>query len=175
MESKTNSKQEEKQPIRKTLWMIRHAESTHNAKAPNEPDENFFNCGLTEKGKTQASKIQGPIDLLICSPLRRTLATYLHSNLKVKKFETMEELREWTTYGPSCMYELENPNVRETQAEFSARVAKAIKLIQLKSETRIAIVSHGVTLGEMCRQLNLKTDYRWSNAEVRCFQNVVFS
>jgi broad specificity phosphatase PhoE len=156
----------------KTLYLIRHAESTHNAKKQEEPDENFYNCGLTEKGKQQASAVQGPIDLLICSPLRRTLETYVHSKLAVKRLETMEELREWTIWGPSCMYDLESGVALETEKQFRERVSKAIQLIKQKPERRIALLSHGATLVEMCRQLEIPIKCDWGNAEVRCFRDV---
>jgi broad specificity phosphatase PhoE len=161
-------------PIVKTLWLIRHAESTHNAKAADDPDENYFNCGLTEKGRKQANAVQGPTELLLCSPLRRTLETYSHSQLKVKKFETVEELREWTTWGPSCMYDLENPNKRESVHDFRNRVAKAIQIIKRRPEAGITLLSHGATLAEMCRQLKLPCETGWYNAEVRQFRDVVF-
>jgi len=159
--------------IKKNLWMIRHAESTHNAKPENEPDDKYFNCGLTEKGKGQAHCVQGPAELLLVSPLRRTLETYIHSRLKVKKLETLEELREWTGWGPSCMYDLEHKDNRESWEQFQARVSKALHIIKQRPEQNIAILSHGGFLSEVCRQLKLPL-YRWENAEVRHYPNVVF-
>lgn len=105
-------------PVKKTLFLIRHAESTHNAKPPHEPDDNYWNPGLTAKGKEQAHNVHGPIELLLCSPLRRTLETYVHSRLHVKCLETVEELREWTTYGPPVC-----TNWRKQQRENLQRIS----------------------------------------------------
>jgi len=171
---KDQDQQPQQQRTKKNLWLIRHAESTHNAKPPHEPDDKYFNCGLSENGKQQASKIQGPVDLLLCSPLRRTLETYAHSSLRVKKFETVEELREWTTYGPSCLYDLENPAVLEDAHQFRARVRMVVDIIRQKPQTNIAILSHGATLAELTRQLNIPCTTGWYNAEVKHFPDVIF-
>lgn len=85
VESKKN--ESDTQPIRKNLTFIRHAESMHNAHTnyPNLKDHEFVNTKLSENGIKQANKISGQCDLLIVSPMKRTLETYVHSQLKVKR------------------------------------------------------------------------------------------
>lgn len=72
------------------------------------------------------------------------------------------------------MYELEKTAERESAEDFRARVAKAIQIIKDKSPRAIAILSHGATLGEMCRQLKIRCKTGWANAEVQRFDDVVF-
>lgn len=154
--------------VTKTLYLIRHAESTHNVKLPTQPESDFANCRLTPKGEEQARKIKGPTSLLLISPLRRTLATYHFSNLHVKKLETVSDLQEWTGWGESCMFELQDFKKRETWFEFQQRVARVVQLIRNRPENDITILSHGGVLGELMRQLQPNEPHKaWANAEVR--------
>jgi broad specificity phosphatase PhoE len=152
----------------KKLYLIRHAESTANAKAANSPDTDHWNAALTPKGIAQAAELIGKIPLLLVSPMRRTLQT--SANIVCKRKQLVEELREWKGWGPSCLYETEPITTKETWQEFEGRVRKAILVIADQPEERIAIVSHGGTLGEICKQLNLPCYSGWHNAECRLFR-----
>ena len=63
-------------------------------KYPHMKEADFVNTRLSDKGREQAALVRGPVDLLIVSPLRRTLETYVHSKLQVKRlFTTIDLLR----------------------------------------------------------------------------------
>lgn len=144
----------------KRLWLIRHAESKHNIRDrfPNLPEQDFLNTPLSDEGRNQARSIQGPVDLLLVSPLRRTLETYLYSKLMVKRLQTTDLLREFCAYGPASLLDGETPWV-ETEPQFHERVSKLITFIRAQPETNITLLSHGVLLGELSRRLGRPTHF----------------
>lgn len=73
-----------------TVVLLRHAESIYNATG----DITIMNCGLTENGRKQASQLSGNFDLVLISPLRRTLETLDYSNIIYKHIRHCDLLRE---------------------------------------------------------------------------------
>ena len=87
------------------LW---HAQSNFNI-GIHELDSD-----ITEFGKHQSSNISGDYDLVICSNLKRTLSTLLHSKIKCNKLVISELCRE-IKGGSICDYlENEDMNQKET-------------------------------------------------------------
>jgi broad specificity phosphatase PhoE len=163
---------------KKNLWLIRHAESMHNAKdkyaATHKTEEDFANTRLSDTGKLQAAKVHGPVELLIVSPLRRTLETYALSNLQCKRLITSDLFREFRAYGPACHFELE-PRTVETVDEFQKRVRQALTFLAEQPEPNIGVLSHGVTIGEICRQLGKPLQHGIANAQVIHLENVAIA
>lgn len=163
--------------ITKHIWIIRHAQSMANAVSeapanyPGVKDSDLVNTCLSEEGKKQAAHIQGPVDLLIVSPLRRTLETYIYSKLKVKRLFTSELIREYRA--PSGDFELEESEI-ETVGALQSRVLDFIKLLKSQPETKIGILSHGVFLMELTKQLGRPLDSYMKNAQVIYLANVEF-
>jgi broad specificity phosphatase PhoE len=157
----------------KNLWLIRHAESMANVghKYPDMKGADFANTRLSADGRAQAEKVHGPIDLLIVSPLRRTLETYACSQLKVKRLFTSELVREYRAYGPSGDFELEAPH-SESGDEFRRRIEQAVEMVRAQPETNIAILSHGVFLAEFARRLGKPLATSMANAQVIAIRNV---
>jgi len=165
----------------KNLWFIRHAESMANAashaadkKHNGVHESDLVNTRLTDVGRQQAAKVQGPVDLLIVSPLRRTLETYVHSRLEVKRLITTDLVREYRAYGRPWEFELETPG-SETVAELMDRVTKTIALLQLQPETNIGILSHGVFLAELAKRIGRPLKSGMSNAQVVHIPNAVLA
>lgn len=151
----------EEKTVEKHLFVIRHAESTSNA----NPADQTPNPGLTENGKSQASKVQGPVDLLIVSPMKRTMQTYAHSALKVKRLLTSDLFREWMVYGPSSQLDLE-PARTESAADLRKRIVAASKFIAQQPERTVALLSHGVFLAELAKHLGKPLASALQNAQV---------
>ncbi len=153
--------------VRKNLWLIRHAESMANVahKYPTLSQKDLVNTRLSEDGRAQADKVQGPVDLLIVSPLRRTMETYACSKLKVGRLFTSELVREWRAYGPPGDLELETPR-QETADELRARVRATVDLLRAQPEQNIGILSHGVFLAELARHVQRPLRASMANAEV---------
>lgn len=160
--------------VKKELWLIRHAESMSNAahKYPHMKEADFVNTRLSDTGREQAALVHGPIDLLIVSPLRRTLETYAHSKLRVKRLFTSDLVREWRAYGPAGEFELESARV-ETAADLYRRVEQTIELLRAQPETNIGILSHGVFLAELARRLGRPLANGMANAQVVHIRNVL--
>jgi broad specificity phosphatase PhoE len=155
-------------PVRKNLWLIRHAESMSNVAAnyPAMKEADFVNTRLSENGRTQqAPLVKGSIDLLIVSPLRRTMETYAHSNLRVKRLFTSELVREWRAYGCAGDFELEAPRA-ESADELRARVERTLELLRAQPETNIGILSHGVFLAELAARIGNRLSFGMANAQV---------
>lgn len=161
------------------LWFIRHAESRANAashaadkKHDGVHESDLVNTSLTEAGKKQAEKVHGPVDLLIVSPLRRTLETYVHSKLTVKRLVTSELVREYRAYGRPGEFEHETP-ANETPLQLYARVEQAVAFIKAQPETNIGILSHGVFLAELAKRLGKPLQTGLGNAQVVHLNQVV--
>lgn len=158
-----------------TLFLIRHAESEANVRDRPEyagrSEESFANTRLTENGRLQAAKVQGPVDLLIVSPLRRTLETYTCSRLHARTVLVDPLVREFRAYGRSCEMELETPLV-ETAQQLRDRVRTFIRLLCARPERDIGVLSHGVFLAELAAALGRPFKCSMLNAEVRRFDHV---
>jgi broad specificity phosphatase PhoE len=163
----------------KTLVLIRHAESMANARdrMPKEtPDEIFHNTPLTDEGKAQAAKIRGSVQLLIVSPLKRTLQTYAHSGLRVGRLITTELAREWCHYGNAGEFEME-PSRKESWGELCNRVERLITFIRDQPERDIGILAHGVLFGQLIDRLKRRdaAPHGFHNGQVVTLRNVDLS
>ena len=67
----------------KTVTLIRHAESHFNA-GNYKTDEEIRNCRITNLGIQQAKQLNQSFDIVVLSPLKRAMETYLNSNIKTK-------------------------------------------------------------------------------------------
>lgn len=147
----------------KTLWLIRHGESRHNADHKNRE----VDPGLSPLGKEQCSKIQGPVPLVIVSPLRRAQETLELSHLKYNRKITSPLFREAIMHGPCCImpgevYEM----VQESESALVSRVQLALDFIQNQTEDRIAIVGHGTFLTTLVRIIGHGLNVNFFNAQV---------
>ena len=86
------------------ITFIRHAESEFNVIEENKSNKNnsaqsksLINCGITELGKKQSSKLEFEFDLVILSPLKRCAQTLEYSNIKYKQLIVMDIFREYKT------------------------------------------------------------------------------
>ncbi len=60
-----------------TITLVRHGESESNVSG----DLSIYDPGLTERGKQQASSIQGCFDLVVVSPLKTAKQTLQYSKV----------------------------------------------------------------------------------------------
>lgn len=98
--------------------------------------------------------------------MRRTLQTYAHSTLQVKRLITSELFREWMIYGPSSRLDLEPADLTETPQELTNRARAAAQLVSEQKEHNIAILSHGVFLSEFAKLLGKPLTTGMQNAQV---------
>lgn len=145
------------------LWLIRHAQSLWNTGTVKD-EKSIPNCGLSDQGKQQATSITGPVDLLILSPLRRALDTYVRSKLQEKRLVVSDLFREHATGASNCL-ELEDLSFVETQGALQKRVEDAIAFVKQQPETRVAILSHHDFLAAFTRRIRNDPLYL-SNAQV---------
>lgn len=142
----------------KNLYLIRHGESMYNVKdnySKTHPrEEDFVNTRLTPRGKQHSSTLLGDADLLIVSPLRRTLQTYAESSLKVGRVCTTSLVREQVqTWSDRLEHESEAQAPYETYAQLQLRALTAIDFVRQQPETDIIILSHGLFLHAFCYRL----------------------
>jgi broad specificity phosphatase PhoE len=113
------------------ITFIRHAESDWNANqcssiCPVDTD-------ITEKGIQQASSLDFTFDVLIISPLKRTLKTFEFSKIKYNTIIKSELFTE----------KIKNILCKEDEESYQIRVNEAIKLINETNSLNIGILSHG--------------------------------
>ena len=158
----------------KELWLIRHGQAPHNilfAQNRNLEAQNLRDPPLTKKGVQQAtdlrfrlSSVIRDIELIIISPLRRTLMTSDIIFSKVKLPALVNTLpRERGDYScdygsPSSIIQQEFPHhdfsdlkeiwwtEKESCNHVIERVERFKEFLNQQPETRIAVVSHGFFL-----------------------------
>ena len=151
----------------KNLWLIRHAESEQNLTGSSKK-----NSKLSSRGKVQAAELRGPCELLILSPLRRSLETYSYSQLEVGRLITSEFVRE-VIDSPGCEFDLETRDRYETKEEVSKRVTETVKLLREQKETNITLLSHACFLRSLfVDQLKLSFEGYLANVQVVRFLGV---
>jgi broad specificity phosphatase PhoE len=122
----------------KTITIIRHAESLANVGLYHGKD-----ARLSENGKMQASALNGDTELIILSPLKRTMETYLHSNIKTQKLLSSELFREMLDGALGNLHENEDHKI-ETVDMLRSRIKQAIDFLAELKENRVTIISHGM-------------------------------
>ena len=148
---------------KKVIFFIRHGESLHNADPVKH--DGIRNPGLSDLGKKQAAQLSGTSDLIIVSPLKRTLETLQFSKIKSKKIISCILFREWTAHGPSCWLEGENEKtIWETEADLMKRSWKAWDFVKTRPETFITIVAHGALNSAMLQCVGVKKNFK--NCEI---------
>ncbi len=121
----------------KKITLIRHAESIYNKTM----DNSLINCGLTDEGKIQSSKLEYNFDLIIVSPLKRALDTLKYSNITYKNLEISDLFREYKTNG--CDYFENEAIISETEEELYSRIKQAKQYISTLNQSNIGVVTHG--------------------------------
>ena len=123
-----------------TILFLRHAESIFNVDKNNK----LKNCSITKKGIEQSKKIEIDIyfDLLICSPLKRTIQTLEYSNIKYKKIIYNKLFREFKT--DICDFFEDEEIIYENEEDILNRINECkILLNKLKIEFKnILIIGH---------------------------------
>ena len=171
----------------KKLYFIRHGVSQHNVLFHNLGkrvfyDKRFYDTTLTSHGIEQAKRLQqtweklDQIDLIICSPLTRTIQTanyiFSHTKKKIishdmlkefpqglqtvnKRKEKDELLKLYPTIDfteVNHVNNIWNPEREETIDELNQRIEKFKKFIKTRDEKNIAIVGHNSFIGQFIHQ-----------------------
>lgn len=150
-----------------TIYLVRHGQSMANINI----DAGGYDSPLTLEGREQARHIKLDVDLVICSPLRRTLETLYYSqihgmttfieyNFRERQCERADLLliKYSTTSNSAILFEeLHN----ESETEYTERIYNAAKTLLSYSQkyNRIAVVCHGCVIQSL-------TGKRLNNAEV---------
>lgn len=137
-----------------TIWLIRHGESVANA-----GDKNIIDPPLTALGREQASNLKLRGDLIICSPMRRTLETYHYSSIIGDEFIIVPDFRE-RICGLGDMMLLQKYEI-ETIEDYNNRICYiANYLIKMsKLYDTIIVICHGCIIKSL-------TDIRTSNTQI---------
>ena len=122
----------------KTITLIRHAESTFNI---GQSGTNDCNPRLTINGIQNSEALHGSYDLVILSPLKRALETYLNSNIAAKEVMISPLFRERLGCKANCL-EGEQLTDLETLEQLTSRVLSAGNFVNSLNCKTIAIISH---------------------------------
>ncbi len=118
---------------------LRHAESIFNRDLTSEKD-----CGLTDKGFQQASKVTGEYDVVICSIMKRACQTLENSQVTYGRLLFTDLCREKKT--TICDYlPHEDETVIDTDEQLEQQIKRFIYFLKSQCSTyqRILVVSHG--------------------------------
>lgn len=96
-----------------------------------------YNTRLTEYGKIQSHNIKFECDVLILSPLKQCLETYVESNVIAKKIIISDLLKERNNISSDDIICYE-----ESEEDVVLRIKELLKFLSTLTETEIAIFSH---------------------------------
>ena len=149
------------------IYFIRHGEGNHNK----TEDWNILYPRLTERGREQCMKVREEmegeeVDLILVSPLRRTLETG-SIIFKDRKLVGLECIREYIQNPCDYMEKIdeikedfkgvdfskieEEENKIENEEDLGRRVEKLKEWLKGRKEKNVAIVSHGAFLEFLIR------------------------
>ncbi|WFD41631.1 hypothetical protein MPSI1_000262 [Malassezia psittaci] len=141
------------------VFLTRHAQAEHNV----EDDYSIPDAPLTPLGKRQAARLpsltdelQNSVDVILSSPLRRTLQTVSLGYSKAVK-------RLGGTSKVVCVPQLQAAD----ETTLNARARWIRQHLRERPEANIVVVAHGDILRRIIQE-----PYPWTNAEVREFQFV---
>ena len=179
---------------RKKLYFMRHFEALHNIQPYNF---NIPDPDLSPHGRTQAQetiehvKSIPQIDLIVCSPLTRTIQSYLlvfadrldipliiHPYLQEKCTEpcdTGSSIQDLKQKFPNLIEQLStfdehewldklNPESIYSPERIIERCQRFLDWIRTRSEENIFVISHNLLLKQLCNQ---KSDFK--NGEIKLF------
>jgi len=187
----------------KRLHLIRHGEAWHNKLAGEKGPEVYLDPQLTDPsltptGVSQAKSLQGKIkgtDLLIVSPLERTIETALHifgaieDNTKLPLALALDQIREVSgkhypdKRNPISSKKTRFPTIdfshitededklwikehREPKEQVNARVSQFLDFLWTRPEQTITVVTHHGIL-DCIYELLTGTGQQFKNCEVR--------
>ena len=176
----------------KNIYFIRHGEGYHNLRNYNYHNHHLLYPRLTTKGINQCFEVKQTIndmDIILVSPLRRTLETAEYIFGKSNKFIAIENIREFVTNecdfresinDISKMFDYVNFNLinddydynkLESEEGINIRIDKFFLYLQKMKEKNIAVVTHGAFLYRFIKkygdQLNIDNKDWFKNCEVR--------
>lgn len=137
----------------KTVTIIRHAQSKFNA-GEYKSDEEVRNCRLTNYGVEQAKNLNHSFDILVVSPLKRALETYLNSGIRCRQLIMSDLFREQKEDKPLNFLDFEEIKP-ESHEDVRKRAKEAVEFIKNLKSDNIGIISHGCYLWyflEQCGQ-----------------------
>lgn len=123
------------------IHLIRHGQSFSNIGYPW-----IKNSPLTPKGIDQAQMVNYGSDIIICSPMKRTMDTVFYSNLRYNKLLISHTTRELICEPGDC-FDWE-PFKLENVYEFNDRMRVLAHKIQILSQNTpsMLIVTHGCVI-----------------------------
>lgn len=136
------------------VYVLRHAESEFNvfeqlscersSGTDTEMPEPGPNCSITEHGESQASKLTGSFDLIVCSPLKRCLETLGKSTIKSDHLVISYLLREQIQVESDLLEGEVLVDSFESREQCDERALWAYKLMHRLSRTglKVLFVSH---------------------------------
>ena len=171
------------------LYLIRHGEGEHNVKKDGENNWTKLYPRLTKKGKEECRMIgeeirDKKIDLILVSPLRRTLETG-SIIFRGREMLVKEEIREYVKNKCDMMeskVEIEGEynhvdfslmgnevnNEIEKEEDLMSRTKIFMDWLKKRKEKNIAIVGHGLFIENFLKMYEKKVGNKWlKNGEMR--------
>jgi broad specificity phosphatase PhoE len=175
------------------IYFIRHGEGYHNLKTNGNNNWNLEYPRLTLKGIKQCldiKKLNICTDIVLVSPLRRTLETANYIFDKNNKIVAIDEIREFL-YNPcdkkehvdvisKCFKNVDFSNINdnsdnfnkiESEYDISLRIDKFYSYLKTLNYKNITVVTHGVFLERFInkygKQLNIENNSFFKNCEIR--------
>ena len=148
------------------IYLVRHGQSMANIKI----DDGGYDSPLTLVGREQVKKVILDVDLIICSPMRRTLETFYYSKITGKDVVVDHDFRErqceqadllLIKYMPDGSISLFEGLGEESEELFRERIIRVSEKLYEYSLTykNIAVICHGCVIREL-------TGEKLDNAEI---------
>ena len=150
------------------IYICRHGESLFNRYGLPEKD-----CGLTNVGINQASKLTGYVDYVICSPMKRAKETLKYSKIKYGHMEINSLCREKKE--SICDFLINEDVNKESHEDIKNKAIKFwIYLNEIRKKyKKILVVSHNTFLTYLIEITKIKNEYKNIPRPTYVLQNAV--
>lgn len=153
-QAETEEEEEAQEVAPGTVWMLRHAQSTHNA---SKGLIDVYDADITPLGEQQASKVSGHFDLVLVSPMRRTRRTLECSRITYTHRVHVEEAREWIGTRSDLLEGESEALCQEPLAQWHARIISLREMLRsmATSGKRVLLVAHYYTIQYLTSDVEL--------------------
>lgn len=136
----------------KKVTFIRHAQSKFNAGQIRDKSE-LKDCLLSDAGLEQAKTLKGCFDLLILTPLKRSMQTYVYSLVTCDKIIICDFFREHRDASGDLNFFGNEVPFNESKEDLYKRIDEGIQFLKDQEYQNIGIISHSHFIWHLMNRL----------------------
>ena len=146
-----------------SITLLRHCQSLYNE--DHIKNKHLKNVSLSSKGKSMAKTLNGHYDIVLLSPMYRTVQTLKLSNITFDKLIIRTDIREYKQTTGS-FFESEDSTIKEEHLVFKDRVFNFKLFLDDFKDLNILVIGHGLFFKEL---MSNKIEH-FENGQFYCYK-----